>query len=47
MPDIVIRARWQPAEGFKGLGFMNVFRKNWHVNLALLFDRSAASRSTN
>ena len=37
-PDLVIRARWQPAEGFKGpLSFMNVFRKNSHVNLALLF----------
>jgi hypothetical protein len=38
VPDIVVRARWRPAEGHKGpLGLMNVFRKDAHVNLALLF----------
>jgi hypothetical protein len=37
-PDLVIRARWQPAEGFNGpLGIMNVFQRNAHVNVALLF----------
>jgi hypothetical protein len=35
-PDIVVRARWRPAEGSTGpLGF-GVFRRDAHVNLALL-----------
>jgi hypothetical protein len=35
VPDLVVRARWQPAEGTKGpLGFR--FRGDAHVNLALL-----------
>ena len=38
VPDIVLRARWQPPEGTQGpLGIVNVFGKNTHVNLALLF----------
>jgi len=38
VPDVVLRARWQPPEGSTGpLGFMNVFRKDAHVNVALLF----------
>ena len=37
VPDLVIRARWRPPEGAKGLLGMNVFRKDAHVNLALLF----------
>jgi hypothetical protein len=39
-PDVVVRARWQPAEGFRGLqrlGLSSAFRQNAHVNLALLF----------
>jgi hypothetical protein len=38
-PDIVVRARWRPAEGrSKGpFGLMNVFRQDAHVNVALLF----------
>jgi len=36
VPDLVVRARWRPQEGYKGpLG--KVFRKNAHVNLAFLF----------
>jgi hypothetical protein len=38
VPDLVLRARWRPPEGSTGpLGFMNVFRKDAHVNVALLF----------
>jgi hypothetical protein len=37
VPDIVVRARWRPAEGHKGPLGMNVFRKDAHVNFALLF----------
>jgi len=37
VPDLVVRARWRPAEGQKGpLGLMKV-RQGAHVNLALLF----------
>jgi hypothetical protein len=37
VPDIVVRARWRPAEGRKGpLGLVSV-REGVHVNLALLF----------
>ena len=38
VPDIVVRARWRPAEGrSKGpFGLMNVFRQDAHVNVALL-----------
>jgi hypothetical protein len=37
VPDLVVRARWRPAEGRKGpLGLMSV-REGVHVNLALLF----------
>jgi hypothetical protein len=37
VPDIVVRARWEPPEGQKGpLGLMKV-RQGVHVNLALLF----------
>ena len=38
VPDVVLRARWQPPEGTQGpLGLVNVFGKDTHVNLALLF----------
>ena len=37
IPDLVVRARWRPAEGAKGLLGINVFRKDAHVNLAFLF----------
>ena len=37
VPDLVVRARWEPPEGQKGpLGLMKV-RQGVHVNLALLF----------
>ena len=46
VPDLVVRARWRPEEGRQTGPFglitgpfarMNVFRKDAHVNLALLF----------
>jgi len=37
VPDLVVRARWRPGEGARGLLGGNVFRKDAHVNLALLF----------
>jgi hypothetical protein len=37
VPDLVVRARWRPAEGAKGLLGMNVFRQDAHVNVAFLF----------
>jgi hypothetical protein len=37
VPDLVVRARWRPAEGAKGLLGGNVFRQDAHVNLAFLF----------
>jgi hypothetical protein len=37
VPDLVVRARWRPQEGAKGLLGMNVFRQDAHVNVALLF----------
>jgi uncharacterized coiled-coil protein SlyX len=37
VPDLVVRARWRPAEGAKGFLGMNVFRHDAHVNVALLF----------
>jgi hypothetical protein len=37
VPDLVVRARWRPREGAKGLLGMNVFRQDAHVNLAFLF----------
>jgi len=36
VPDVVVRARWRPAEGAGPLGLMNVFRQDAHVNVALL-----------
>ena len=36
VPDMVLRARWRPSEGQRALG-MGFFRKDAHVNLALLF----------
>lgn len=34
----MIRAEWRPAEGYRGLfGLANVFRRDAHVNFALLF----------
>jgi hypothetical protein len=37
VPDLVVRARWRPREGTRGLLGMNAFRKDAHVNLAFLF----------
>jgi hypothetical protein len=37
VPDLVVRARWQPPEGAKGPFGMTVFRRDAHVNVALLF----------
>jgi hypothetical protein len=37
VPDLVVRARWRPREGYKGPLGMKVFRKDAHVNIALLF----------
>jgi DcaP outer membrane protein len=37
VPDVVVRARWRPAEGAKGPLGMNMFRQDAHVNLAFLF----------
>lgn len=38
VPDLVIRGQWRPAEGFRGFfGLSNVFQRDAHVNVALLF----------
>jgi hypothetical protein len=37
VPDLVVRARWRPAERSRGLLGMNMFRQDAHVNLAFLF----------